>query len=65
MDQAQARERARQISADTGRIAVADTVRQTETGIVRGGWPSADQTWAVFDYETGHLIEVDHPGTPR
>lgn len=59
MEQGKARERARQISEETGHIAVADTVRETKTGLVRGGWPSADQTWAVFDYKTGELIEFD------
>lgn len=60
MDQTQARKRAREISEETGHIAVADTVRWTKTGgLVRGGWPSADETWAVFDHETGHLIEID------
>lgn len=61
MKQEQARRRAREISEETGHIAVADTVRKTTTGLVRGGWPSADQTWAVFDHESGHLIELDAP----
>ena len=58
MEQEQARTRAREISEETGHVAVADTVRRNRTGgLVRGGWPSADQTWAVFDFDTGHLLE--------
>ena len=62
MDQVQARKRAREISEETGHIAVADTVRKSKAGgLVRGGWTSADETWAVFDHETGHLIEIEPP----
>ena len=58
MEQAQARKRAREISEQTGHIAVADTVKPGINGrLTRGGWTSAKQTWAVFDYETGELIE--------
>jgi hypothetical protein len=60
MRQEQARKRAREISEQTGHIAVADTVRENKTGgLVRGGWPSPQQTWAVFDYATGDLIELE------
>lgn len=62
MEQEQARRRAHRISEQTGYIAVADTVRKTKDGgLVRGGWPSANQTWAVFDHDTGHLLELDAP----
>jgi hypothetical protein len=61
MEQGTARRRAKEISQETGRIAVADTVRSTPAGWVRGGWPSVHHTWAVFDWESGHLIELDPP----
>jgi hypothetical protein len=62
MEQADARRRAKEISEKTGDIAVAVTVRQRKDGTwMRGGWPSEDQTWAVIDHVTGHLIEVDPP----
>lgn len=62
MEQAQARKRARELSRELGRICVADTVKPgAHGGWTRGGWPSPHQTWAVLDYETGHLIEVEDP----
>lgn len=60
MEQSLARKRAREISEETGHIAVADTVKRTKTGrLLRGGWPDKTQTWAVFDFATGDLLECD------
>jgi hypothetical protein len=58
MKQADARRRAKIISAQTGRIAVADTFRVglLSGRIIRGGWPHPLQTWGVFDYETGEML---------
>lgn len=62
MEQGQARKRAKELSMETGRICVADTVKKGKDGrLTRGGWPSKDQTWAVLDYETGALIELEAP----
>jgi hypothetical protein len=62
MEQGQARKRARELSRKTGRVMVADLVKQGANGnLTRGGWPSPRQTWAVFDYNTGELIELDVP----
>jgi len=57
MKQADARLRAKILSAQTGRPAVADTFRVTLRGrLIRGGWPNILQTWGVFDYETGEML---------
>lgn len=62
MEQGTARRRAKQISEETGHIAVADTVKPGANGAwTRGGWPSVSQTWAVFDYGSGDLIEMEPP----
>lgn len=60
MEQGQARKRARELSEETGRVHVADVVRPGQNGrMTRGGWPSVQQTWAVFDYNTGELVELE------
>lgn len=62
MEQEQARKRAKELTMETGHICVADTVHKGAKGrLTRGGWPSADQTWAVFDHVSGQLIELEAP----
>lgn len=60
MEQGQARKRARELSEQTGDVYVADVVKPGANGrLTRGGWPDVNQTWAVFDYNTGHLVELE------
>jgi hypothetical protein len=59
MEQGQARKRAREISELTGNIHVADVVKPATNGSwTRGGWPDVNQTWAVFNFNTGDLVEL-------
>lgn len=55
--QAEARRLAREMRDTTDLLPVVDTVRETKTGgLIRGGFPHKDQTWAIYDHASGDLL---------
>lgn len=57
MTQGEARTFAREVNDTTELIAVADTIRATPTGLVRGGWTTKHTEWAVFEYGTNRRLD--------